>query len=262
MQTGSQYQITLRRGTLIGSGATSKVYECHDLSNSTVRMVCKVFSPKHKNDFAKECRAYHKLKGIMGISHLLCFGIRKSCHYIVIERMFSTLEDFSEDQPNQIDLALIAKLACTLLKILQAIHSKGIVHGDIKPANIGLRMNNDRVIPSLFDFSKASLWQLGAIRPRPAGVTGTVTYASVNVLAGHMPSPHDGIISLTYSMIYVLTVRISNVHEEAARKLWHGLVAEEFLLLLDHTSSLKFRDIPKYAHFIDTFQQLSAVTVH
>lgn len=78
-------------------------------------MVCKVFSPKHKNDFAKECRAYHKLKGIMGISHLLCFGIRKSCHYIVIERMFSTLEDFSEDQPNQIDLALIAKLACTLV---------------------------------------------------------------------------------------------------------------------------------------------------
>lgn len=70
------------------------------------------------------------------------------------------------------------------------------------------------------------------------------------------------VVSQCIRILTDCAVRISNVHEEAARKLWHGLVAEEFLLLLDHTSSLKFRDIPKYAHFIDTFQQLSAVTVH
>lgn len=80
-----------------------------------VCMVCKVYSPKHKNDFGMECRVYSKLKGTMGIPHLMCFGTRKGRNYIVMQRMFSTLEDFCEDKPDQITLASIAEFAGALV---------------------------------------------------------------------------------------------------------------------------------------------------
>lgn len=54
-------------------------------------------SPKYSKEFARECRAYVTLKGVAGVPHMLCSGAANGRHYIVIERVLTTVEEFQDD---------------------------------------------------------------------------------------------------------------------------------------------------------------------
>ncbi|KZP11269.1 kinase-like protein [Athelia psychrophila] len=277
-------KVKLRQGAFIGSGATGDVYECHNTQKPKEKLVIKYTTPKYRKDFDTECRAYKKLSGLPCIPRLLRTGIAQGRCFLVIERMPCTLEEYHDDGPIPKTTQFIAKLTYDLLKAMQSIHLGGIVHGDIKPDNIGLRFKKSRVLPCIFDFGVASQWEAGAVAPqaRRGSMTGTDVFASVNVLAGEAPSPRDDIISLVYTLIDVFAdnlpwrwemgfLSLSKLTRRAelrsiirikkkATAGFHGTVPAEVLDLLDHDSSLNFGDIPDYDRFLGIFQQLAATT--
>ncbi|KZP23703.1 kinase-like protein [Athelia psychrophila] len=224
---------------------------------------------------------YKILEYLPGIPRILSTGTKDRRPFIVMERMSITLEDYRKDDLLPKTESFIADLAGKLLKLLRSIHLRGIVHGDIKPANIGLRFHNSHVIPFVFDFGKATRWQAGAVAPPPTTMTGTLIFASVNALAGEVPSPRDDIISLVYTLIYVIAHSLpwtwdprctakelswsTRLHSIVAMKkigtiLLNGGVPDDLVDLLEHASSLQFGDIPDYAQFISVFERLAMTT--
>ena len=75
--------------------------------------VCKVTAAKYRSAFESERRAYKKLEGLPGIPRLLCARTIKDEHFLVIEKVSCTLQDFYED--TEMSVLFVAGLAQDLV---------------------------------------------------------------------------------------------------------------------------------------------------
>jgi len=96
-----------------------------------------------------------------------------------------------------IDQARAFEIVRQVGKALEYAHRCGIVHADVKPANIMMMPNGDA---KLFDFGVARVRQQ-QLRAKPdfdPGVLGLMTpaYSSMQVLTGEEPTPADDVFSL------------------------------------------------------------------
>src|SRR5690606_34805479 len=94
-----------------------------------------------------------------------------------------------------------------LITALQHAHSKGVIHGDLKPANIIL---DERGQPRVLDFGVARM--VHAVTPQDGWSTGlngyTPVYASYARLKGMNPSPQDD----TYALACVIYELLAGRH--------------------------------------------------
>ena len=122
-----------------------------------------------------------------------------------------------------IEKALV--LGLELADALEAIHRRGLLHGDVKPSNIGF---DGEERPKLLDFGLAHIVEplaqdpIGAgparVRSRAAqaesstvvtkGIAGTPLYMCPEVLAGATPGPHQDL----WSLVLVLFELVAGTH--------------------------------------------------
>jgi serine/threonine protein kinase len=79
----------------------------------------------------------------------------------------------------------VIRLGVALAQGLDCMHASGLVHGDIKPANVGFTARHD---PKLLDFGVSRLVATGAPGVRRHALAGTLAYLSPDALRGHAPS--------------------------------------------------------------------------
>lgn len=97
-----------------------------------------------------------------------------------------------------IDLPTAVQVLGRLLRALRVLHHRGIVHNDVKPANIVLEPDRHGVV--LVDFGVSSL------RPRRTSRAPGFTdlYAAPEVRAGRPPLPESDLYSLGLSVLTAL----------------------------------------------------------
>lgn len=120
-------------------------------------------------------------------------------YFIVMEWLEGrTLADILDSPDAQgIDRERAFRIVKQLGKALDYAHRCGIVHADVKPANIMIMPNGDA---KLFDFGVARVRQktLAQQADFDPGVLGLLTpaYSSMQVLTGEEPTPADDVFSL------------------------------------------------------------------
>jgi len=107
---------------------------------------------------------------------------------------------------------------------LDAAHARGLVHRDVKPANVLLTAEEPEHV-YLTDFGVAKSIGAGAAQTRAEDLVGTLDYVAPEQIQGNPASASVDIYALTGLFHYCLTGEVPYPREEASAKLWAHLNA-------------------------------------
>lgn len=144
------------------------------------------------------------------IPHVHYYGLDAgtNCNVMIMELLGSSLENLFSQCGRKFSLKTVLMIADQIIKRIEYIHSRRIIHRDIKPDNfcIGTGNTKHRIYIIDFGLSKKYLSSSGDhIKYKEGkGLTGTARYASINTHLGIEQSRRDDLESLCYVCLYFL----------------------------------------------------------
>ena len=258
---------------LIDKGNCGKIYSVINIQDlNPFAMKTEEKNVKHK---VLESEAYFLfiLQGF-GIPKLITYGHTKNYNILIetlLDKSLYSIFIKNKKKCNIIDLCLIA---IQLLDRLEWIHSKDIIYRDVKPQNFLIGIDDPNVI-YIVDFGVCKKYRSSKtgkhILPKiTKKFTGTLSYASSNVIIGKESSRRDDLISLGYVLIKLFKGYLpwsSNFGEinkslfeqlfylkitNGYGKLFEGLT-EELVDYVKYCKKLKFEEDPNYSYLSSLF---------
>ncbi|KAK6140905.1 hypothetical protein DH2020_025367 [Rehmannia glutinosa] len=177
-----------------------------------------------------------------------------------------------EWQVYKMSIEMVACIAIEAISILEKLHSRGYVHGDVKPENFLLGPPGTPDAKKLFlvDLGLATRWCDNSTGlhvdydQRPDVFRGTVRYASVHAHLGRTCSRRDDLESLAYALIFLLEAASLARAENKGFLVCKTKMATSpetlccfcpapFRQFLEYVVNLKFDEEPSYAKYISLF---------
>ncbi|KAI7731607.1 hypothetical protein M8C21_027421, partial [Ambrosia artemisiifolia] len=151
-----------------------------------------------------------EVQNINNYDFIGCFEIGASKWQGVMDKLGPSLWD--RVLLDSLSEEMVACIAVEALSILEQLHLRGFVHGDVKPENFLLGQPgtpNEKKL-YLVDLGLASKWRDATsgehvqYDQKPDVFRGTVRYASVHAHLGRTGSRRDDLESLAYTLIFLL----------------------------------------------------------
>ncbi|GBG88336.1 hypothetical protein CBR_g46901 [Chara braunii] len=163
-----------------------------------------------------EWQVYSQLGGSHGVPRVHYKGRQADYYIMVMDMLGPSLWDVWNTSGQQMSPEMVACIAVEALSILENLHSKGFVHGDVKPENflLGPPGTPDEKKLFLVDLGLATRWREPSslvhveYDQRPDVFRGTVRYASVHAHLGRTGSRRDDLESLGYTLVFLLRGRL------------------------------------------------------
>jgi len=163
----------------IGQGGIAEIFRALQISLQR-EVAIKVLSPKYNHD--PEVVKRFEMEAILiarlnhpNIIHVIDKGVHGNRYYFVMEYVDGTNFRTIINNPN-IDLKVKIEMIISICKALEFAHMNGVIHGDLKPANILVdRQGNAKIA----DFGIAQLRdQINATMESSDTIMGTFAYMS------------------------------------------------------------------------------------
>jgi serine/threonine protein kinase len=196
-------------GRKIGSGSFGDVYHCRRDGKEYAVKLERISSKRAQ--LHHEWKLYGALSGGPGIPKVYWYGTAGKYNVLVMELLGSSIEDLFKRNNKRFSLKTVLMLADQMIERLQFVHSKGILHRDVKPNNFLVGRGEDASQVYLVDFglSKAYLDQKTRehvpYRDGRVGLTGTARYTSISNHLGIELSRRDDLEGLGYVLVRMLS---------------------------------------------------------
>lgn len=224
-----------------------------------------------------EYQTYQKLRGGYGIPKAYWFGHASAYDIMVMDLLGPDLEYLFSFCGRKLSLKCVLLLMDQLLSCMEAMHSKKILHRDIKSGNFcvgqGKRCNQVFVLDfglakEIFPTSNAKCRKIHTC------LIGTPAFASLNAHLGYEQSFRDDLEALGNLMIYFCLGRLpwekldAKSHEELMEKICEqkksmtpeqlcGTLPDTFVEYLKYCRKLGFHKKPNYEYIRQMFKTLA-----
>lgn len=257
----------------IGRGSFGLIYQGWDeratrKSDRAVAVKLEHRDSEHPQ-LAYEYRVYRSLQvgGSPWIPRVRWYGEEDEYNVLVMDLLGPSLEKLMHTH-GKLDINYVMRLAPKMIQRLEYVHSRGLLHRDIKPDNflVGL---DDKETVYLIDYGLAKCWRDPRTREHipyreQKNLTGTARYASIATHLGVEQSRRDDLEALSYVLVYLARGKLpwqgaagqtrgernrrigEHKRKTSAKHLCRGL-PEAFHHFVVYVRSLKFDEEPDYA---------------
>lgn len=188
----------------LGRGGFGVVYRCTQAGldrTVAIKVVTAVREEGNLQRFVREQRAMGRLTGHPNIVGVLQVGtIASGLPYLVMPYYPQGSIDARIRQHGPLSVQETVRLGVKLAGALEAAHRLGILHRDVKPANI---LISDYGEPALTDFGIARIPD--EFQTSTGTVTGSPAFTAPEVLAGEAPTPVADVYGLGATLFAALT---------------------------------------------------------
>ena len=205
----------------IGAGGMSDVYKAKDLTLGRF-VAIKVLKPEFSEDLNFVTKFRTEAQSAAGLEHpnivnIYDVGSEKGMHYIVMEYVEGiTLKTYIEKK-GQLSFKEAVSIAIQVGRGIEAAHSKGIIHRDIKPQNImllqdgtikvtdfGIARFSDKSTRTMTEQAIGSVHYIAPEQARGDATDGKTDIYSVGVMLYEMLTgklPFDGDSAVTIALM-------------------------------------------------------------
>jgi casein kinase 1 len=262
----------------LGGGSFGEIYLGEQLSTKE-EVAIKLESERTRPaQLMNEFRTYKILTGAVGIPNIRWYGVEGEYNVLVMDLLGKSLEDLLVQCHRRFSLKTVLMIADQLISRIEYLHSKNLVHRDIKPDNfvVGAGKNANLIYVIDLGLTKKyrdpkTLQHIPFREGKP--LMGTARYTSINTHLGFEQSRRDDLESIAYVLIYFfqghlpwMGLNIENQKQKhqaiSERKivtpvevLCHGL-PPEFGAFLTAVRRLDFTDTPDYEGYRRSFRDL------
>ena len=251
----------------IGEGSFGKIYITSN-TNTKEEYAVKL----EKRDISRyllETEAYilSHLKAF-GLPEMKLFGCNSEFNILIMELLGQSLEALFQAQNKSFSIKTACMLGIQMIDRIEYIHSRRIIHRDIKPDNFVMGRNLKSHIVYVLDFGLSKKYWSSSHKchiPFIKGkkLTGTARYASINALSGFEQSRRDDLVSIGSIIMYFIRgnlpwqgLKLNNKEDRykkicekkrdtSAKELCNGFPVE-FENFVSYTRNLEFTEVPDY----------------
>ena len=255
----------------ISNGAFGVVWKAiHHDSIKEEEVAIKIERKKERKSHLKnELKILKQMNDITVVPQVKYFGETSNYNYIVMDLLGKTMGTYcrsnniiSSNSPS--DWSLI-KLGVHMLHCIQCVHSRGIIHRDIKPDNFLFSLDNSKLYIVDFGLSIPYL-DVNKCHVHASAndnIVGSVDYISYYIHEGISASRRDDLISMVYVMIYISNkqlpwqlIEYTSMEERVCKIYQHKYsispnmlcqgVPDMLVTILVYCYNLNYVDVPDY----------------
>jgi casein kinase 1 len=241
-----------------------------------VKIERKVDDPQLKYEY----KIYKLLKDGSGFPKIFGYFEEGNHNILIMEKLGPSLEKLFNKNKKKFSLLTVIMIVEQILYRLEFIHSKNIVHRDIKPDNFLIGLGNKNKIIYAIDYGLSKKFKeskSGLHIPYRDGkcLLGTARYASINTHLGVEQSRRDDIEALGYMMVYFMKghlpwqgmINTSNPNKKYDKikklkikiklnELCQGL-PEETIKFIQYARDMRFEDKPNYSYLRSLMRKIA-----
>ena len=220
---------------LLGKGSFGKIYA--GINKTTGDEIAIKLEPLNTDQpqLVYEYKIYKYLQNGFGIPKVYECSKDKKFTILIMDLLGDSLEKKFNKLNRKFSLLTVLMIMEQLVSRIEFIHSKNLIHRDIKPDNFLVGRGKKSNIIYAIDFGLSKKYRdskTGLHIPYRDGksLTGTARYASINTHLGVEQSRRDDIEALGYMMVYFLKGSLP----------WQGMVINDPKKKYDKIKQLKY----------------------